>query len=45
MSHDHEHCALHLAFKIAGLTLKAATVAAAFCAVHELHKIHRNIKK
>ncbi len=44
MKHNHEHCALHIAFRIAGMTLKAAAVAVAFCAVHELHKIHKSIK-
>lgn len=42
--HKHEHCALHLGLKIAKLALKAAGVAAAFCMVHEIHKVHKTIE-
>ena len=45
MSHEQESYGLHLGFKIAKLALQAATVAAAFCGVHELHKIHHRLKK
>lgn len=38
-------CALHLAFKIAKLAFQAASVAAAFCIVHEVHKVHHAIEK
>lgn len=51
MSHEHdhsekkhEHCALHICLKVTKLALKAAGVAAAFCIVHELHKVHRSIE-
>lgn len=40
-----EHCALHLCFKITKIVLQAASVAAAFCMVKELHKVHKAIKK
>lgn len=43
--HHHEHSCLHLGFEIAKLALKAASVAAAFCMVHEIHKVHTSIKK
>lgn len=36
---------LHLGFKIAKLALQAAAVAAAFCLVKEVHKVHHSIKK
>ena len=36
---------LHLGFKIAKLALQAASVAAAFCIVKEVHKVHKSIKK
>lgn len=36
---------LHLGFKIAKLALQAASVAAAFCLVKEVHKVHHSIKK
>lgn len=42
--HDHEHCAVKMAFKIAKLALQAASVAAAFCAVKEIHKLHRAVE-
>ncbi|MDE5924124.1 MAG: hypothetical protein K2G75_02265 [Muribaculaceae bacterium] len=38
-------CALHLAMKIAKLAFEAASVAAAFCLVHEVHKVHHAIEK
>lgn len=41
--HD-EHCGIHLAFKITKLVLKAAGVAAAFCLVKEVHKVHKAIE-
>ena len=34
-----------LGFKIAKLALSAATVAAAFCLTHEVHKVHKAIEK
>lgn len=43
--HHHEHEGLHLGFKIAKLALKTASVVAAFCAVKEIHKIHKAIEK
>lgn len=46
---NHENCnghfGLHLGFKIASLALKAATVAAAFLVMKELHKVHKAIEK
>lgn len=46
MENKHEECfALHLGFKIAKLALKAAAVAAAFCLVKEVHKVHKAIEK
>lgn len=36
---------LHLGFGIAKLVLKAAAVAAAFCVVKEVHKVHRAIEE
>lgn len=39
------HCGLHLGFKIAKLVLKAAGVAAAFCLVKEVHKVHKSIER
>lgn len=45
MEHRHdEHCGLHLGFAIAKMVLKAATVAAAFCLVKEVHKVHKAIE-
>lgn len=45
MSEKHErHCALHLGLSIAKLVLKAAAVAAAFCLVDEVHKVHKAIE-
>lgn len=38
-------CTCHKVMKVVKLALKAANVAAAFCMVHELHKIHHNLKK
>jgi len=38
------HCVLHLAFDIAKITLKAASVAAAILAVREIHKVHKAIE-
>lgn len=49
--HDHKkemeklHCGLHLGIKIAELVLKAAAVCAAFCAVKEIHKVHKGLEK
>ncbi|MDE5712289.1 MAG: hypothetical protein K2I16_01500 [Muribaculaceae bacterium] len=37
--------ALHLGFGIAKILLKAAAVAAAFCIVKEVHKVHKAIEK
>lgn len=37
--------ALHLGFTIAKLAMKAAMVAAAFCLVKEVHKVHKSIEK
>lgn len=47
MNHEtsHEHFALHLGFKIAGLALKAAAVTAAFLLMKEVHKVHKAIEK
>lgn len=39
------HLALHLGFKIAKLALKAAMVAAGFCLVKEVHKVHKAIER
>ena len=36
---------LRLAFDIAKLALKVATVAAAFCAVKEIHNVHKAIER
>lgn len=41
--HQHGSCALHLVLKITKLALDAAAVAAAFCIVHEVHKVHKAI--
>ena len=46
MSHEDKHgeemrFALHLGFDIAKIVLKGAMVAAAFCAVKEIHKVHK----
>ncbi len=38
------HCALHLCFKITKIVLQAATVAAAFCMIKEMHKVHKAIE-
>ncbi len=37
--------ALHLAFGITKIVLKAALVAAAFCLVKETHRVHKAIEK
>lgn len=37
--------ALHLGFSIAKIALKAAAVAAAFCLVKEVHKVHKAIER
>lgn len=42
--HDEDRYGLHIAFKITKLVLQAATVAAAFCIVKEIHKVHRSIE-
>ena len=44
MTHEHERPALHLAFKIAKLALRAASVAAAFCIVNEIPHVHKSIE-
>lgn len=45
MDHKHEEkFALHLGFAIAKIALKAAAVAAAFCLVKEVHKVHKAIE-
>lgn len=49
MSQEERQCkemrfALHLGFDIAKIVLKAAMVAAAFCAVKEVHKVHKAIE-
>jgi hypothetical protein len=36
---------VRLGFKIAKIVFQAATVAAAFCMVHEIHKVHRSIER
>lgn len=36
--------ALHLGFDIAKIVLKGAMVAAAFCAVKEIHRVHKAIE-
>ncbi len=46
MAHEEKNdSALRLAFDIAKLALKGATVAAAFCAVKEIHNVHRAIER
>ena len=47
MNHENngETFALHLGFKIAKLALEAAAVAAAFCLMKEVHKVHRAIER
>lgn len=46
MSEKNHECqfALHLGFGIAKLVLKAAGVAAAFCIMKEVHKVHKAIE-
>ena len=45
MAHEerHHHC-MHVAFDIAKLALKVASVAAAFCIVKEVHRVHKAIE-
>jgi len=44
MGHHHEEDkGLHLGFKVAKFALKVAAVAAAFCLVKEVHKVHKAI--
>ena len=43
--HKDHHCGLKLAYKIARVALHAATVAAAFLLVEEVHKVHHALKK
>lgn len=46
MAHEEKHdSALRLGFDIAKLALKVAAVAAAFCAVKEIHNVHRAIER
>ncbi|MDE6453872.1 MAG: hypothetical protein K2L27_06680 [Muribaculaceae bacterium] len=45
MTHESCHSALHVGFKVARLALQAAAVAAAFCMVKEIHKVHRSIER
>lgn len=45
MESKHEHCALHVALAVSKLVLKAAAVAAAFCLVKEVHKVHRAVER
>ena len=46
MAHEEKNDnTLHLAFDIAKLALKVATVAAAFCAVREIHNVHKAIER
>ncbi|MBD5356863.1 MAG: hypothetical protein HDR88_07665 [Bacteroides sp.] len=46
---DHEksiaHSGLHLGFEIIKIGLKIAAVAAAFCTVNELRKLHESMEK
>lgn len=42
--HDSHRC-VHLAFEIAKVVMKAASVAAAFCMVKEIHKVHKSIER
>lgn len=46
MEHQSNHLppCVHLGFKIAKLALQAASVAAAFCIVKEIHRVHRSIE-
>lgn len=46
METKHEECekALHIALGITKVVLKAAAVAAAFCLVKEVHKVHKAIE-
>ncbi|MCM1452675.1 MAG: hypothetical protein NC102_10475 [Clostridium sp.] len=48
MRHEHEHegsRGMHVAMKITKLALKVASVAAAFCMVSEIHKVHQAIDR
>ena len=50
MRHEHEHehdchSRQRMAFKIAKLALKVATVAAEFCLVKEVHNVHKAIER
>lgn len=45
LHHKDCHCGIKLAFKITKLVLQAASVAAAFLLVEEVHKVHHSIKK
>lgn len=45
MEGKHQHDAMHLGFAITKLALKVAAVAAAFCIVDELHKVHKSIER
>ncbi len=46
MAHEEKNdSALRLAFDIAKLALKVATVAAAFCVVKEIHNVHKAIER
>lgn len=43
--HNHEEDkGMHIALSIIKLALKAASVAAAFCIVSEVHKVHKAIE-
>ncbi len=46
MEKKHEECekALHISLAVTKLVLKAAAVAAAFCLVKEVHKVHKAIE-
>lgn len=46
METKHAECekALHIALGITKVVLKAAAVAAAFCLVKEVHKVHKAIE-
>lgn len=45
--HDHGkiHEAMHLSMELAKIALRAASVAAAFCLVKEVHRVHKAIEK
>lgn len=44
-THNEMSFGLHLGFKIAKLALEAASVAAAYCLVKEVHKVHKAIHR